>query len=134
MPGKRPDGSYQKVKPAEGEPIVNGQMGMYDLLRNDWTREEPWKPTTPKAAPAEAPAAEKQTAAEGPKAKTPEVPVQDPPKAKGPDFVEAAPATPAPIHLEPTEHPKGGDPTLTSWNRCWTKSICRTSPKSPPWW
>ena len=61
----RPDGSYQKVKPAEGEPIVNGQMGMYDLLRNDWTREEPWKPTTPKAAPAEAPAAEKQTAAEG---------------------------------------------------------------------
>ena len=103
------DGSYQKVKPAEGEPIVNGQMGMYDLLRNDWTREEPWKPTTPKAAPAEAPAAEKQTAAEGPKAKTPEVPVQEPPKAKGPDFVEAAPATPAPIHLEPTEHPKGGD-------------------------
>ena len=105
----RPDDSYQKVKPAEGEPIVNGQMGMYDLLRNDWTREEPWKPTTPKAAPAEATAAEKQTAAEGPKAKTPEVPVQEPPKAKGPDFVEAAPATPAPIHLEPTEHPKGGD-------------------------
>ena len=105
----RPDGSYQKVKPAEGEPIVNGQMGMYDLLRNDWTREEPWKPATPKAAPAEAPAAEKQTAAEGPKAKTPEVPVQEPPKAKGPDFVEAASATPAPIHLEPTEHPKGGD-------------------------
>ena len=103
------DGSYQKMKPAEGEPIVNSQMGMYDLLRNDWTREEPWKPTTPKAAPAEAPAAEKQTAAEGPKAKTPEVPVQEPPKAKGPDFVEAAPATPAPIHLEPTEHPKGGD-------------------------
>ena len=103
------DGSYQKVKPAEGEPIVNSQMGMYDLLRNDWTREEPWKSTTPKAAPAEAPAAEKQTAAEGPKAKTPEVPVQEPPKAKGPDFVEAAPATPAPIHLEPTEHPKGGD-------------------------
>ena len=105
----RPDDSYQKVKPAEGEPIVNGQMGMYDLLRNDWTREEPWKPATPKAAPAEAPAAEKQTAAEGPKAKTPEVPVQEPPKAKGPDFAEAAPATPAPIHLEPTEHPKGGD-------------------------
>ena len=105
----RPDDSYQKVKPAEGEPTVNGQMGMYDLLRNDWTREEPWKPATPKAAPAEAPAAEKQTAAEGPKAKTPEVPVQEPPKAKGPDFVEAAPATPAPTHLEPTEHPKGGD-------------------------
>ena len=32
----RPDGSYQKVKPADGEPEVNGQMGMYDLLRGDW--------------------------------------------------------------------------------------------------
>ncbi len=31
-------GSYQKVKPAEGEPLVNGQMGMYELLRNDWQR------------------------------------------------------------------------------------------------
>ena len=105
----RPDGSYQKVKPVEGEPIVNGQMGMYDLLRNDWTREEPWKPTTPKAVPAEAPAAEKQTAAEEPKAKTPEVPVQERPRRKGLISWKAAPATPAPIHLEPTEHPKGGD-------------------------
>ncbi len=25
----QPDGSYQKVKPAEGEPLVNSQMGMY---------------------------------------------------------------------------------------------------------
>ena len=39
-------GSYQKVKPAEGEPLVNGQMGMYELLRNDWQRPEPWKCTT----------------------------------------------------------------------------------------
>ena len=33
----QPDGSYQKVKPASGEPLVNSQMGMYDLLRDDWT-------------------------------------------------------------------------------------------------
>ena len=33
-----PDGSYQKVKPAPGEPLVNSQMGMYDLFRDDWTR------------------------------------------------------------------------------------------------
>lgn len=33
----QPDGSYQKVKPAPGEPLVNSQMGMYDLLRDDWT-------------------------------------------------------------------------------------------------
>ena len=39
----RPDGSYQKVKPAEGEAMVNGQMGMYELLKNDWTQPEPWK-------------------------------------------------------------------------------------------
>ena len=48
------DGSYQKVKPAEGDSIVNGQMGMYDLLKNDWTWAEPWKVTTPKAEPAAA--------------------------------------------------------------------------------
>ena len=39
----RPDGSYQKVKPAEGEALVNGQMGMYELLKNDWTQPEPWR-------------------------------------------------------------------------------------------
>ena len=33
----QPDGSYQKVKPVPGEPLVNSQMGMYDLLRDDWT-------------------------------------------------------------------------------------------------
>ena len=32
----RADGSYQKVKAAPGEPLVNGQMDMYDLLRDDW--------------------------------------------------------------------------------------------------
>ena len=49
-------GSYQKVKPAEGEPLVNSQMGMYELLRNDWQHPEPWKCTTP-APEAEKPAA-----------------------------------------------------------------------------
>lgn len=34
----RPDGSYQKVKPAAGEPVVNSQMAMYELLKNDWVR------------------------------------------------------------------------------------------------
>ena len=40
------NGNYQKVKPADGEPPVNSQMGMYELLRNDWQRPEPWKCTT----------------------------------------------------------------------------------------
>ena len=50
------NGNYQKVKPAEGEPLVNSQMGMYELLRNDWQRTEPWKCTTP-APETEKPAA-----------------------------------------------------------------------------
>ena len=53
----RADGSYQKVKPAEGEPLVNGQMGMYDLLRSDWQEpdpaETPWVRTAPETFPAE---------------------------------------------------------------------------------
>ena len=37
----QPDGSYQKVKPAPGEPLVNSQMGMYELLKDDWTGGRP---------------------------------------------------------------------------------------------
>ena len=36
----RADGSYQKVKSAPGEELVNGQMDMYDLLKDDWTRHD----------------------------------------------------------------------------------------------
>ena len=63
------DGTYQKVKPAEGEPLVNSQMGMYDLLKDDWTsfqsvepvpaapaEPEPATPAVPKAPPQPAPA------------------------------------------------------------------------------
>ena len=56
----QPDGSYQKVKPAPGEPLVNSQMGMYDLLRDDWTARDkaaaPVEPPKPIKAP-EMPAA-----------------------------------------------------------------------------
>ena len=56
----QPDGSYQKVKPAPGEPLVNSQMGMYDLLRDDWTaRDKAPAPAsvaeTPKPQPIKAP-------------------------------------------------------------------------------
>ena len=51
----QPDGSYQKVKPAPGEPLVNSQMGMYDLLRDDWTARDkaaaPAEPPKPVKAP-----------------------------------------------------------------------------------
>ena len=78
------DGSYQKVKAAPDEALVNGQMGMYDLLKNDWTarddvpEETPARPEPVRAAPVETPA----PAAEAPKAPsepTP-LPAAEPPK------------------------------------------------------
>lgn len=32
----QPDGTYTKVKPREGEPLVDSQLGMYDLLADAW--------------------------------------------------------------------------------------------------
>ena len=104
----RPDGSYQKVKPAEGEAPVNGQMDMYELLRDDWTGKVPaCEKTSPAAveaptAPltAEAPAAE-QPAAE-PEAKAVEFPVQEQEPKK-------APESSAPIHLDAAPKPEEHD-------------------------
>ena len=82
----RPDGSYQRVKPAPGEPLVNGQMDLYELLKDDWARPEQAAPTTqPKAptvaqlapqAPAEAPKAPAASPAEPPKAEPVTLPAQ----------------------------------------------------------
>ena len=58
----RADGSYQKVKSAPGEELVNGQMDMYDLLKDDWTRhdtEASKAVTQPQPKQPEAPAAPK---------------------------------------------------------------------------
>ena len=68
----RADGSYQRVKPAPGEPLVNGQMDLYELLKDDWARPEPTVPAQP-----EAPAA---------------VPIAPNVSAQAPKAVEAAPA------------------------------------------
>ena len=104
----RPDGSYQKVKPAEGEALVNGQMDMYELLRDDWTGKVPACEKTSQAAveaptaplTAEAPAAE-QPAAE-PEAKAVEFPVQKQEPKK-------APESSAPIHLDAAPKPEEHD-------------------------
>ena len=104
----RPDGSYQKVKPAEGEAPVNGQMDMYELLRDDWTGKVPaCEKTAPAAveaptAPltAEAPAAE--PSAEKPETKAVEFPVQKQEPKK-------APEPPAPIHLDAAPKPEEHD-------------------------
>ena len=104
----RPDGSYQKVKPAEGEALVNGQMDMYELLGDDWTGKAPaCEKTAPAAveAPtepltAEAPAAE--PSAEKPEAKAVEFPAQKQEPKK-------APEPPAPIHLDAAPKPEEHD-------------------------
>ena len=103
----RPDGSYQKVKPAEGEALVNGQMDMYELLRDDWTGKAPaCEKTAPvaveaPAAPltAEAPAAE--PSAEKPEEKAVEFPAQKQEPKKAPE-----PSAPIPLDAapKPEEH------------------------------
>ncbi len=93
------DGSYQKVKPAKGEPEVNGQMDLYDLLRNDWTRPEPWKQVTPPAAP------EVQTPQQ-PEAPGPEAaPVSAEPPAPVPPQQPAPAVEPAQEQQKPLPHP-----------------------------
>ena len=88
----QPDGSYQKVKPAPGEPLVNSQMGMYDLLRDDWTARDK------AAAPAEPPKP----------VKTPEKPdvsakAAPRPAAPAPAEKPQAKAAPAPMPIVVTE-------------------------------
>lgn len=59
----QPDGSYTKVKPQEGEPLVDSQLGMYDLLADAWRLPEAIREVKPthvparNAAPADAPEA-----------------------------------------------------------------------------
>ena len=83
----RPDGSYQKVKPAEGEPLVNGQMGMYDLLRNDWESARAPEPA-PAAAEAVPPQLPEQPAA-------PAQPVQEEPAVQPVEDAAPQPEAPA---------------------------------------
>ena len=88
----QPDGSYQKVKPAPGEPLVNSQMGMYDLLRDDWTARDK------AAAPVEPPKPIK--APEKPAAPAKAVPQ---PAASAPAEKPQAKAAPAPMPVVVTE-------------------------------
>ncbi len=84
----QPDGSYQKVKPAPGEPLVNSQMGMYDLLRDDWTARD--------KAPALA------SVAETPKPQ----PVKAPEKPAAPAKAAPQPARPAEPEKQPAQPEK----------------------------
>jgi len=102
----RADGSYQKVKSAPGEELVNGQMDMYDLLKDDWTRHdtEASKVVT-QAQPKqpEAPAAPKapETPQIPPK---PEAKPKPAPAPEAPQPVPPAPEKPHPVAQSPAPH------------------------------
>ena len=96
----QPDGSYQKVKPAPGEPLVNSQMGMYDLLRDDWTaRDKAPAPAsvaeTPKPQPVKAPEKPAAPAKAAPQPARPAEPEEQP--------VQPEKAAPAPMPIVVTE-------------------------------
>ena len=102
----RADGSYQKVKSAPGEELVNGQMDMYDLLKDDWTRhdtEASKAVTQPQPKQPEAPAAPKAP-------ETPQIPFKPEanpkpaPAPEAPQPVPPAPEKPHPVAQSPAPH------------------------------
>ena len=102
----RADGSYQKVKSAPGEELVNGQMDMYDLLKDDWTRhdtEASKAVTQPQPKQPEAPAAPKapETPQIPPK---PEAKPKPAPTPEAPQPVPPAPEKPHPVAQSPAPH------------------------------
>ena len=111
----QPDGSYQRVKPAPGEPLVNGQMDMYELLKDDFAActDQP-ETSAPAAEPQpESKAPEKEPEPAEP-AKQPE-PVTAPPKAE-PAVTAPKPAAPAvqdaPAPLPAARAERHGRPNL----------------------
>ena len=102
----RADGSYQKVKSAPGEELVNGQMDMYDLLKDDWTRhdtEASKAVTQPQPKQPEAPATPKapETPQIPPK---PEATPKPAPAHEAPQPVPPAPEKPHPVAQSPAPH------------------------------
>ena len=102
----RADGSYQKVKSAPGEELVNGQMDMYDLLKDDWTRHDIGASKAvmqPQPKQPEAPAAPKapETPQIPPK---PEAKPKPAPAPEAPQPVPPAPEKPHPVAQSPAPH------------------------------
>ena len=102
----RADGSYQKVKSAPGEELVNGQMDMYDLLKDDWTRhdtEASKAVVQPQPKQPEVPAAPKapETPQIPPK---PEAKPEPAPAPEAPQPVPPAPEKPHPVAQSPAPH------------------------------
>ena len=88
----RPDGSYQKVKPAEGEEPVNGQMGMFDLLKDGWTRSSSALPL--------------ETSTEEPRTETPASPAKSLPSDIPAEKASACPEPEKTSEQAESQHPK----------------------------
>lgn len=59
----KPDGSYVRVKPAEGEALVDSQMALYDYFKDGFLAPAPAAPARPKPKPrAKQPAAKRRPA------------------------------------------------------------------------
>ena len=102
----RADGSYQKVKSAPGEELVNGQMDMYDLLKDDWTRHdtEASKVVT-QAQPKQPEASAAPKAPETPQiSPKPEATPKPAPAPEAPQPVPPAPEKPHPVAQSPAPH------------------------------
>ena len=102
----RADGSYQKVKSAPGEELVNGQMDMYDLLKDDWTHHD-----TEASKAVTQPQPKQPEALAAPKApETPQIPPKPEAKPKpapapeAPQPVPPAPEKPYPVAQSPAPH------------------------------
>ena len=85
----RADGSYQKIKAAPGEPLVNGQMDMYDLLRDDWLARDAASAAEPEQPEPKAPERPSEPETRPEPVQVAEQPAEP---AKQPATVKAAPA------------------------------------------
>ena len=108
----RADGSYQKVKAAPGEPLVNGQMDMYDLLRDDWLARDAASAAEPEQPEPKAPERPSEPETRPEPVQVAEQPAEP---AKQPATVKAAPApavqsTPIPHAVDRAE--RHGHPSL----------------------
>ena len=115
----QPDGSYQKVKHAPGEPLINSQMGMYELLKDDWTGGRPAavqaaehvpvqaKVVVRPAAPA-APAVPAAPAAPAAKPAPQPAPAAEPKPAETVEAPKPAEPKPAETVVVMKEQPQGG--------------------------
>ena len=109
------DGSYQKVKPAAGEAIVNSQMGMYDLLKDDWTSSRPAKPTKPKPSkpqPKATPAVEPPKQSAKPANPVKPVEITHEPVAPAAPVPKAEPVNP--VTVQPMAGPTKATPSSAS--------------------